>query len=48
MMYGLVGVCLLFVFLEDSGYDILVPGSYFEGESQSAKGETSRLVFPFH
>lgn len=39
MISGIVAVCMGFVLLEDSGYEILVPGNYFQGETEAVRGE---------
>ncbi len=39
MIPGIVAVCMGFVLLEDSGYQILLPGSYFQGETEAVRGE---------
>ncbi len=45
MVFGIIAVCLVLGFLEDSGYDILVPGSYFEGESEAERGDVWQGLF---
>lgn len=39
MIAGIVAVCMGFILLEDSGYEILVPGNYFQGETEAVRGE---------
>jgi len=45
MIPGIVAVCMGFVFLEDSGYEILVPGNYFQGETEAVRGELWHGVY---
>ncbi len=45
MTAGMVAVCMGFVLLEDSGYEILVTGSYFHGETEAVRGDLWQGIY---